>query len=227
MRVLARLLPLFLLAAFIGRADSVPPSYIWTGAPVAFNDSGGSGGSTSVAATPDGMAVSGGCVLAAASCLAEFEWYRTFAVTSPGDFIFSASGVADASAFVCDPAQCSPAPFVTASFSSAGSYISLDAYASSDSSGCPACTEATEMLSDAGSSVVSLGLGDYVLLENFEGMVSGSGDVSFNFSGDFYLVPTPEPRISIVLGLCVFGVVFWRARSASAVRCRAGSCPVQ
>jgi hypothetical protein len=200
------------IAGFLGVASAslVQPNLVWTGDPVA-SESGVGDIQVSVRASATVMTVTGSCFIAATSCDANFMWDRPFTVTSPGDFVLSESMQDSILAFNCVPDQCQPTSFASASFSGISNQGTL---LSGSSSGANPGSEVIFSFSNSQSTVLTLGLGDYFLVENYSEIANGSGDISSVLNGDFSLVPMPEPRIAAyILAAALLGAVWLQARS--------------
>ncbi len=190
----------------IASADSLPPSLVWTADPIAYALDTGTGALAE--ATDTGMTVDGGCVAFGPSCGADFIWYRTFTVTSPGTFVLSASASDELGAFNCwAGGGCASSATVSASFTVSDlltfSTILSGSGSATNPATCPpiGCQVSLD-LTDSETSLITLGVGNYELFETYNGYADASGNLTIDFQGQFSLVPTPEPKADIaVIGL--------------------------
>jgi hypothetical protein len=193
----------FLLIAVVSiavlRADPAP-ALTWTSDAVSV--------SGVVSTTSTGMIAFGSCL----GCGFAFFADRTFTVTSPGTFVLSTVISLDGDSTNCRIFSfCLPfARFVGEidGETNVGTDIFFGgpnsqhfADSGSDTVDCGAddaqCLAIFD-LEDHRSNSIILGLGDYILFENYTGF-GGGADPFFRYSIDASLVPTPEPKGGIIV----------------------------
>ncbi len=201
------------LACCVAQANATASAFVWTGDAVTESvsvvDEGGASGSD----TPTGMSVLGLCTANTVKCVLDVDVYRDFTVTSPGAFRLISSATNDVQTDDCFPSGCtSPSASVSATFSSSieitgakGGSILFSA--SKSATGPPDyLTPVSLDFSRNSQSVLLLGVGNYVLSENFAGTAVADGDTTMFFDGNFSLITTstPEPRGSIAFLVAAF-----------------------
>ena len=180
----------------VANANTILPSYEWTGDPTAVNSSESPGTFTRASGINLGMSIEGSCGSTLGDCEMDFTWSRPFTVTSAGTFVLEGSLGESFFALNCDPACGLEATFtVTGPLQLKGSKSKTN---------------------DSESRLITLGVGDYILSEEFVGSIEASGELTADLNGIFLLVPTPEPRWGFVagVGLLLGGLWLKRRRTA-------------
>jgi hypothetical protein len=180
------------ISTVLGFADTVPPALVWTADPTSI-------GSGSVSPTATGMTFDVSCVTSTPECGIEAVAFRDFTVTAPGEFIVSGSASFEMFAQAsCLPSTCTTSAFVSGHFSVDNDLNPGIELGNSGSASTPLLV-IDVVLSDSKSAIITLPVGDYVFTEDVGANTLGSGDALGAFSGDFSLVPTPEPRYSFLV----------------------------
>lgn len=204
-------------AVTLGHADAA--SLIWTGDPtISFFHSDAEGGATA-SSTPTGMMGTASCMNAGTSCTFEFDAYRPFTVTKAGNFVVSTSLDAEITALMCVPVLCSTSTFVRGTLSGNGPGLSISKTFHATSQD----PELFLSITDASSELITLGLGDYTIEQNFTDIMFASGDNSIDFTANSSIVPTPEPRGYVVFGLVAMLWLRHRRHAISRLRLMSGS----
>lgn len=207
----------------VASASPAPPSLVWTGDPI-INPAtlyvDGIGGASGFS-TDTGMQVLAGCTGIGDFCGLGFTLSRAFTVTSPGTFVLTSSVENDAEASNCLPFPgCSSEADLSDSVSSFVGVLGMGlGYSPSGSAG-PVYAE--PIYSDGSSdynpaevflnvnnsqfTILTLGLGDYTLEEDYFGIAQGTGETNISVDGRFSLVPTPEPRGGIAFMIVSFSI---------------------
>jgi hypothetical protein len=201
MRCVGMLLLIGLGCVIAASADALP-SLVWDGDPTVQANGGEQVDSYG---TTTGMEMGGACYAPDNQCFLNFDVQRNFTVTSPGTFVLTGSVYNDVESYDCDPGGC-PSPSyaelypgtsfdvspVGFGFSFSGSGVAGPVYASYTPYDCCG-SEVTLDMTDTRTELLTLDVGNYTLGEAYNGSAFGSGDTQIVFSGDFSLVPTPEP----------------------------------
>jgi len=201
---------LFLLtfiSTALGFAATVPPALVWTADPTSI------GGSVGLTAT--GITFDVSCVTSTPECGFEAVAFRDFTVTAPGEFIVFGSASFEMYAQAsCLPSTCTTSAFVSGRFSVDNDLNPGIGLGNSGSASTPFLV-VDLVLSDSELTVITLPVGDYVFTEDVSANTLGSGDSLGAFSGDFSIVPTPEPRYSfLVLAVAFILLAYLRGKIA-------------